>query len=212
MDYQGLLDKLSRDPMAAGLAGGLLSGLLGGTLGSGKSSKLVKMGALAAVGGLAYKAWQDYQKKQAGAPIAAAAASPPLSAEGTVFLPRAEDHAGREALSLRILQAMIAAAKADGHIDPAESQQIFERIGTTELTAEEKAFLLDEMGRPLNIEKVVGNVGSPELAAEIYTASRLVIAEASPAETAYLQLVAARLALPAGMTTEIDRVVAEARK
>jgi uncharacterized membrane protein YebE (DUF533 family) len=212
VDYQGLLDKLSKDPMAAGLAGGLLSGLLGGALGSGKSSKLVKMGALAAVGGLAYKAWQDYQQRQAGVPVTTAPAAQPPSAEGTAFLPRAGDTGAREALGLRILQAMIAAAKADGRIDPAESQQIFERIGSTELTGEDKAFLIEEMGRPLNLDQVVANVARPELAAEIYTASRLVIAEASAAEAAYLQLLAARLGLPAGMAAEIDRVVAEARR
>lgn len=212
MNYQGLLDKLTKDPMAAGLAGGLLSGLLGGALGPGKSSKLVKMGALAAVGGLAFKAWQDYQQRQAGTATAGPVASQLPPVEGTAFLPRADDRVAREALGLRILQAMIAAAKADGRIDPAESQQIFERVSATDLTAQDKAFLLEEMGRPLNIEQVVNNVGTPELGAEIYTASRLVIAEASPAEAAYLQLLAARLGLPAGMTAEIDKVVAEARR
>lgn len=207
MDYQKLLDKLTRDPMAAGLAGGLLSGMLGGALGSGKSSKLVKAGTLAAVGGLAYKAWQDYQRAQAGA---AAQPALPAAAEGTAFLP-AGDAAATAKLGLRVLQAMIAAAKADGRIDPAESQRIFERLGSTALDAEEKAFLLEEMGRPLNVDQVVANVSGPEMAAEIYTASRLVVDEASAAESAYLQLLAARLGLPEGMRTEIDRVVAAAR-
>ena len=49
---------------AAGLAAGLL-------LSGGKPTKLLgnaaKLGAVAAVGGLAYKAWQSYQEKQTGA-------------------------------------------------------------------------------------------------------------------------------------------------
>ena len=56
---------------AAGLAAGLL-------LSGGKPTKLLgnaaKLGAVAAVGGLAYKAWQSYQEKQTGA---AQPAAPP---------------------------------------------------------------------------------------------------------------------------------------
>jgi uncharacterized membrane protein YebE (DUF533 family) len=108
---------------------------------------------------------------------------------------------------LTLLRAMIAAAKADGQIDAAESQQIMAQVGRAALSADEKAFLLDELARPLNLDAVIAGVRTPQQAAEVYTASRLVIAEASAAEQAYLGLLAARLGLDARATRELDAAV-----
>jgi uncharacterized membrane protein YebE (DUF533 family) len=207
------------------LGGGLGGGLLGGRRKKG-GSKLAQLGTLAAVGAVAYKAYQAYQQNQAAGARAPApgAAVPPggvpgsgASGWGTPVNPAATaapatSHAPAAAAApavdgMTLLRAMIAAAKADGQIDAAESQQIMAQVGRADLSSDEKAFLLDELAKPLNLDAVVAGVRTPQQAAEVYTASRLVIAEASAAEQAYLGLLAARLQLDPQATRELDAAV-----
>jgi hypothetical protein len=117
IDAKRLLDELVGSGVAGGLAGGLAGGSLTGLL-SGKKGKkarklagsAAKLGGVALVGGLAYKAWQSYQ--QGRQPEAPAAIEPPPS--GSAFLPAAGDVQGDMSLGLLLARAMIAAAKADG--------------------------------------------------------------------------------------------------
>ena len=207
IDANKLLDQLVKSGMAGGLAGGLLSGAVAGAItgkGKGLGKTALKVGGTAMVAGLAYKAWQQYQAGQRGpgtipgtldslfGHVAAAPGNAPVPA-----VPE------RDAVA--ILRAMIAAAKADGQIDVAEQQRVFAEVGRLSLSVEEKAFVLEELSRPLDLEAIVASAGTRELALEIYTASRLVIAEASPAEGAYLQLLAARLGLQPGLVAEVDK-------
>ena len=74
-------------------------------------------------------------------------------------------------MSLAILRAMIAAAKADGHIDAVEQQKIFGKLDAMDLGTEDKAFVIDELRKPLDIDAVVAAATTPELAVEIYAAS-----------------------------------------
>ena len=99
---------------------------------------------MALVGGLAYKAWQNYQQGSS------AAADPGFTTppEGSAFLPASNDTAGISALSLLLARAMIAAAKADGQIDAQETQTILNQINSLDMPAEDKAFLFEEYGRP----------------------------------------------------------------
>ncbi len=68
---------------------------------------------------------------------------------------------------------MISAAKADGHIDRDEQDRIFDKIDEAGLDSEAKAFLMDELRSPLDLDKVVASATCEETAAEIYAASRL---------------------------------------
>jgi uncharacterized membrane protein YebE (DUF533 family) len=205
IDANRLMDQLMKSGVGGGLAGGLLSGALAGAIAGGKGKKLgktaLKVGGTALVAGLAYKAWQQYQAQKSGASAAGDLfADVPAAAPGTQPIPAVGQ---RDALA--IVRAMIAAAKADGQVDAAEHQHIFGEINKLALDPEEKAFLLEEFSRPLDLEAVVASARTPELALELYAASRLVIAEASAAESAYLQLLAARLGLQPGLVHEVDR-------
>jgi uncharacterized membrane protein YebE (DUF533 family) len=112
-------------------------------------------------------------------------------------------------MSLAILRAMIAAAKADGHIDAAEQQKIFARLDEANLGQAEKAFVVDELRKPLDIDAVVAAATTPELAVEIYTASVLAIDPDDPAEQAYLGMLAARLKLDPGLKKAIETETAK---
>ena len=100
------------------LAGGLLGVLLGNKTLRKKGGKVATYGAAAALGAVALKAYQDWQNnKQAGtasAPAAPVSVPMPVSAPASLGWsePELEQH------SRVILSAMIAAAKADGHIGP----------------------------------------------------------------------------------------------
>jgi uncharacterized membrane protein YebE (DUF533 family) len=209
IDANRLLDQLMRSGFGGGLAGGLLSGTLAGSMagGRGLASSALRTGGLALVAGMAWKAWQKYQQEQGQqgqAPTIAAPSTSAGAAPGHEFLPPPAT-AQHGAHGLAVLRAMIAAAKADGQVDAAEQQKIFGELGRLELTADEKAFVLEEFARPLDPDAIVAAATTPQLASEIYAASRLVIAESSPAESGYLQLLAARLGLAPALTAELDR-------
>lgn len=174
---------------AAGMAAGML--LSGGSLGK-LAGNAAKVGAMAAVGGLAWSAWQKYQQGQA------TAASAPDS-----FLPA--EGARSEELGRSLVRAMITAAKADGQIDAAEKERIFKRLETMPLSAEEKAFVFDELAKPLDIEPVVASADTPEHAAEIYAASLVAMQPDTPAEEEYLRTLAGRLQLAPGLVDTIHK-------
>lgn len=97
-------------------------------------------------------------------------------------------------VAVLLVRAMIAAAKADGTIDADERARIVDRFG--DLDAEERAFLEVEMAAPLDLDGLIGGVTDPALQAEVYAASLMAIDLDTPAETLYLQLLAAKLGLP----------------
>lgn len=173
-------------------AGGLAAGLL---LGRGGLGSLVKTGAIAGIGALAYSAWQNHQRNQQQAP-----AAPSRDA----FIPPAGASAEEE-LGKTLVRAMIAAAKADGRIDADEKDKIFARLETMPLSAEEKAFVFDELSGPLNIDAVVARADTPAHAAEIYAASLVAMSADTPEEQAYLNTLASRLKLAPELVAEIHK-------
>jgi uncharacterized membrane protein YebE (DUF533 family) len=180
-------DETSRNTALAAGAAGVLGGLLLSGVGGKFGRQVATLGGLAALGGLAYQA---YQKHKGASPEAE-----------QVFLPQADGQ--REAVGKATLRAMIAAMKADGQIENAEKARLFDRLGQVELSDEEKAFLFDELAKPLDIQAVVADATSPELAAEIYTASLVAIDPERPAEKAYLADLASRLQLDPAMVATI---------
>jgi len=206
----GLSPDFMKGLATGGVAGGLAGILLGGKTSKKMAKGAVKLGGTAALAGLAYKAYTAWQASRSGAP--APVAPPPMKditpkPEGTPFLPSIA--AAREDMSLALLRAMIAAAKADGHIDAEEQRLIFERLDELALSTEEKAFVMDEIRKPLDIDAVVRAATTPELALEIYAASFLAMEPDDPAEQAYLAMLASRLKLDPGLKAAVE---AEARK
>lgn len=207
------------------LKGALAGGVLGLLLGNKKARRFagrtagtaLKLGGVAAVAGIAYAAWRSRQQGGAGAPAAleAPGATHFMPAADQALLPPPADSAfapqnapgGEDALARAILVAMIQGAKADGHIDAEEQARIFGHVGSLDLDAEAKAFVMDELAAPLDIDKVVRAAATPEVAAELYAASLLAMVPDHPAERAYLQMLAARLSLDPELAAEIERGV-----
>lgn len=212
---------------AAGAATGGLVGLL---LGSKKAKKiggnLLGYGGAAVLGGLAFKAWQNYQAKQTGGSVPAAPyrgsvpgtggayppAEPvalPLPADSP-FDPGVGTAADGKPFALALVRAMIAASKADGHIDAREQTQLFARIEDLQLDADAKAFVFDELGRPTNLDAIAALPRGQEQAAEIWLASRLAIDPDDVREKAYMSALAAKLRLPPELLNQLEAQAAAA--
>jgi uncharacterized membrane protein YebE (DUF533 family) len=205
----GLTPDFMKGLATGGVAGGLAGVLLGGKTSKKLAKGALKVGGTAALAGLAYKAYTQWQASKSQAPQAEA---PPMKditprPEGTAFLPSITQQ--RDSMSLAILRAMISAAKADGHIDAEEQRRIFGKLDELGLDTEEKAFVIDELRRPLDIDAVVASAATPELAVEIYAASVLAIDPDDPAEQAYLAMLASRLKLDPGLKLAVEREAAK---
>ena len=201
-DAKRLLDQLVGSGAAGGFAGGLAGGALANVLSGKKARKVagsaLQLGGMALVGGLAYKAWQNYQQGS-GTAAGPGFAAPP---EDSAFLPASNDTAGVRSLSL-LAHAMITAAKADGQIDAQETQTILKQINSLDMPAEDKAFLFEEYGRPLDVPGLIAAVDSQEHAAEVYAASVMMVDPPSPPEKIYLDTLARELGIEAGLADEI---------
>ncbi len=186
------------------IAGGLLGILLtnGGRRLLGASAKV---GGAALIGGLAYKAYEDWKAGKS-----TTAADGPISLpkpDGTAFLP--DDADAADDLAMRLLQAMIAAAKADGHVTADERVRIDGALNTLGLGDEATALIAAELDAPLDVGRVAALARTQEEATEIYAASLLVVDEEAPAEKGYLAMLAARMQLDPGLVAHLHAKAAQ---
>ena len=113
---------------------------------------------------------------------------------------------------------MIAAARADGQLDPAERRALFTRVSELGLPEAERAELFAALERPVDLPTLVAAATTQERATEIYAASLLAIDVDTPAERGYLAMLAGALGLPNGLVAQIHREaglpppIAEARE
>lgn len=197
------------------IAGGLLALLLGTRSGKGLAGSAIKMGGLAAIASMAYQAYQNHQQGQA-AQTGAAGASPTAEPEflpppsGTDFDP-ARAPQGEEEFALSLVRAMIAAARADGHIDEEERRRIFDRVKLAGLDSESERFLVDELARPVDLDALIASAQTEAQRVELYTASRLAIEPDSRAERGYLDHLAGRLRLPDALVDHVEATVSSAK-
>ncbi len=199
VDFNRILSGLTQSGVAAGLAGGVAGGALTSALSSKRGRKtaanLLKLGGVAAVGGLAWNAYRSYQQQQASKPLS-------HTREDWRDVPQAGfDVAKVDALfagsnSLLIIRAMITAAMSDGHIDSSEQMRIFDHADKLPLTNADKAALFDELRNPQPVRQIVAAAREPALAVEVYAASLLAIDELTFEGQTYLKRLATMMNLP----------------
>lgn len=187
------------------LAGGALGLLLGNKKFRKLGGKVAAYGGAAALGAVALKAYQDWQDKKSSDPDSqamptAASASP---AYVSTTLP------GVEQQSKIVLAAMIAAAKADGHVGPEERQIIDAEVAKLSHHASDLAWFKAELEKPADPAGIAALATTPEAGAEIYLASLLVIDEESFMERAYLDELARNLKLDPGLKAELHAKLAQ---
>ena len=178
--------------LGAGAVGGGLVNLL---MGSKKSKKLgkkvgknaLKIGGAAALGALAYTVYNNWQGKQKTASV------------------REDFNANDTIHNELIIKAMIAAAKADGHVDVEEMQRIESTLKEAGADTGLQTMLHNELNKPLDPSEIARLAQSPQQASEIYLASLIVVDEQNFMEKAYLQELAKQLQLAPEVTFQLEQ-------
>lgn len=207
----------ARGSMPSGLvggaaAGGLVALLAGSKTGRKLGGKALKYGGMAAVAGLAYKAYSDWQSDSAtGATPAATPQALPKPAPGQGFDIDTDTDARGDDFRLVVLRAMISASLSDGHVDREEHQRIRTTIDGYGLAADEKSALYDYFSAPADPAAIAGLARTEEQKAEIYLASALSIDPDTEQERAYLDTLSAKLGLPNGLRDHLDYEAEAAR-
>lgn len=237
-NLNSVISNLSSSGLLSGFAGGVAGGALTSMVASKKGRKVgksaLKLGALAAVGGVAWKAYQSYSNKNATAQMAAPANARPANAPITqsTYIPSKQqaqltyspntlsqkqfndvvederDNSGQ----MLLLRAMISAAFADGHIDESERQTIFDRVQDLQLSVAEKASLFDELRAPLDQAQLIQQVPNSETAIEVYAASALAIDIKQASSRGYLDSLARNLFLPPQLVEQVESQIQASRQ
>ncbi|TWF52024.1 tellurite resistance TerB family protein [Neorhizobium alkalisoli] len=191
---------------------GIVAAILGTKTGRKIAGNVATVGGIAAVAGLGYLAYKNYQSGQtpqtAPQPVPAAEpiALPPPDSAFSLQSPQLSND-----FALVLVRAMIAAARADGHIDEAERANIMDKIHAVDLGNEAEAFIQNELANPVDIDDLVAAARTEEQKVELYTATRLTIDPDTRAERGYLDLLAGRLGLPDALLDHIDATVTAAK-
>lgn len=215
----------SRSASAGGSMGGL-GGLLGGLLGGGQSSAApqtnggqqqgssaggINYSGLATLGMLAFQAYSAWQRNQG--PDTSAATSTAFLGSGAGAAPAQDMLAGPSAgpeleeRSNAVLQALIAASKADGRIDEQEKKLIYAEIHKLADDPDLQAWLDAEVQRPLDPAHVASAAQTPEMAAEMYLASALLVGRQEGGERAYLDQLAQHLGIEPGLQAHLEEQI-----
>jgi uncharacterized membrane protein YebE (DUF533 family) len=203
-DEAGRASMASQVGTGAAVAG-VLALLLGTNAGRRVGGATLKLGSLAALGGLAY---QMYRQWEGQVPADQAPPSPQSpSAPPSVLSAPEEPQASPEVL----LKAMVAAAKADGHIDAKELETIRQQLANANLNGNVNDLLMAELVRPVSAKEVAALAnGNKAVASEIYVASLLYLNEDNEAEKAYLKDLQAALGLPDEVVAGLKATLASA--
>lgn len=195
----------SNPAVATAVLGGVGALLFGSSTGRSVIGSAAKLGGLALIGGLAYKAYQNHQ---AGKPLLDQKRQELLPAPaGSGF----EAEAATEKTALIFIRAMIAAAAADGHVDTEERNAILGGLKEAGFDPEANEWLANEMANPATVEILAEAAETPELAAQIYTAARLAINPDTPAEKDFLAGLAGSVGLDAELVANIDAAASAAK-
>ncbi|AKH99022.1 hypothetical protein IMCC20628_00293 [Hoeflea sp. IMCC20628] len=193
------------------LATGAIAAVFLGT-GAGRAlgGSALRLGGMAAIAGLGYQAWKNYQAGNAPQGGEAAAEPellpPPSDSEFSV-----EPAAVENDFALSLVRVMIAAARADGHIDDAERARIHDKLALSGLGQDAMSFLDEELSRPVDMDSIVGAATNEAQKVEMYTAARLAIEPDSRAERGFLDLLAGRLGLADALVDHIEATVSAAK-
>ncbi|WP_337158222.1 tellurite resistance TerB family protein [Pseudomonas putida] len=183
--------------LLSGAGGGALAaGAMGLLLGNKKArkygGKVLTYGGLAALGVLAYKAYGNWQARQG---------------ETQAHEPRTLDRvpaAQAEQHSQAVLRALVAAAKSDGHIDERERALIEGEFVRLDNDRELQHWLHAELNKPLDPAEMAAAAQTPEMAAEMYLASVMMVDQENFMERAYLDELARQLRLEPGLRQELE--------
>lgn len=200
-----LKDLIGNNQLGAGAAlGGLGALVLGTRTGRSLAVNAAKLGALALIGGLAYRAYQNYAQGQS--PMADRNFVPTEAPSGSGFEPAAITNQQ----AVLYIRAMIGAAAADGRISADEQQKILGSLGQVGLKDGAEEFLAGELNNPASANALANAVSNEHEAVQVYTAARIAIDPDTRGEQAFLYELAQRLGIPDELRAHIDAAAVSA--
>ncbi len=201
---QKLKDLIAQNQLgAAAAAGGLGAVVLGTRTGRSAAASAAKLGALALIGGLAYKAYQNYAQ---GRPLVSGASgfiaeqAPP----GSGFEPQAVTND----TAILYIRAMIAAAASDGRIDAAEQAKIIGGLKQAGLEQAAHDFIVQEINNPATADDLAAACQNGEQAVQVFTAARIAIDLDTQQESDFLVDLAGKLGIDGKLAQHIDAAAA----
>ncbi len=198
VDPTKILSNLISSKGGAAMAGGALGLLLGSKKGRKMGGKVLTYGGIAVLGTLAFKAFQNYQKES-------------NSAGGETAQPLNQLSSGNAETHCKvILIAIIAASKADGHIDDRERQLIDAEVRKMTSDTELQQWFDNELKKPLDPTEIASHAKDQVMASEMYLASLLAVDEQNFMEKSYVEELARQLKLPQALQMQLAGQVKEA--
>jgi uncharacterized membrane protein YebE (DUF533 family) len=168
------------------------------------------------LGGLAYKAYQNYRNGQPVVPqsvtdMLGGVLPQPSGAPPQDVSVQKQPYAGfltREAPPLAdgllLLRAMIAAAMADGRIDDKEREQLIGRVEASGISAEERSYLESLIAKPDTPAQLAALVNHPEVGAQVYLAAFVAIDADTPEERRWLDDLAKSLGMEPQLRQNVE--------
>lgn len=175
--------------------GAAVAGLASMFLKKKNTKKIVTAGSMAALGALAYHAYQNWQRNNNNN-----GGTQQTVLDQAAFEPsgQAAENAGRI-----ILRTMIAAAAADGLIEDEERRLIQAETGNDPETAQWVDNEVQHPALPADIAREIGN--NPALAAEAYLAARLVCGDLARKEIVFLSQLSQALNLDDKLVEALEK-------
>lgn len=210
-----LLDsaKKNKGILGTAAAGGLLGAIFGGSKSVKKAAKsTVAIGAGAAAAALAYKLYQSWQNKNNTNNGSGILNNSSNSTDNLFDAFNQQSNA--KALSnnnnaILILQALIFAARADGHIDKNEQDFILEASNNLNLQNDLNSYIKKFLQIPLDVQAIASQVHDHDQALEIYMLSAAAINVDNQAERQYMQALAKALNINSSEANMLDQKALE---
>jgi uncharacterized membrane protein YebE (DUF533 family) len=209
------LDSLS-SMIPGSLASGTVAGGITPLLKIGKSTKkIVKIvahyGGTAIVGGIAYKAFDNWKNNKALGRAKAIDHNDIRYADEAYAQPvlmEAENNI-QPSLDMVLINTMIAASKADDQIDAIEHNSLIDSIEKLSFTPEDKAAVFEALGREITVQEIADSVNFDEHKAEVYISAYLAIEVDNKQERTFLKNLAIALNLPKGFPAYLEQQVGQ---
>ena len=182
-------DALMKKIGSTAAVGGLLALLVGTKSGRKILGPIIKVGSVAALGAIGFKAYEKWQRQNG------------VAIEGQ-SIAHLEGPAAKQR-SIAILRAMICAAKADGSISKEEEQIVSDHIKTAGLEQESAATLMQELSNPSSASDIAALSDSAAMGVDLYLSSLAVAGLDNEADIKYLSELASQLNLEPGLVDEI---------
>ncbi len=213
--------------LGSAAAGGILGALLGGSKSVKRTAKnIAYIGGGAAAASMAYslyKKWADKNNSQGGMPQSQGHTYQPQpntyssASQTNVFDEFNRQNQTASAATVNdehavlLIEAMVFAARADGHIDNDEQNMILKT--SKSLVSDERfnSIVREALQRPLDPAYIASKVPSPDMADDIYQLSATVIVADNYMEQSYLQGLARALNINDSQKLTLERQALEFR-